>query len=80
MPWARITCTYSDWRRNYKRNIPGHDHAGEGQFVVDAKADAVQEMRASGQARFANVTANNVGTSGMAVKLAADPGVNFRQI
>jgi hypothetical protein len=78
--WYAITCSYDDWRRNYKRSHPAHSHQAEGQFVVDAKDNAVAEMAGSAQPRFAGVTTNQVATSGMRVKLPNDPGADFRQI
>lgn len=78
--WFAVTCSYSDWSRRYKRSYGAHSHDAEGAFVVAAKNDAVGEMHGSNQARFANVTSNQVGTSSMQVKLDNDPGAGYRQI
>ena len=78
--WYAITCSYSDWSRRYKRQHPVHSHDAQSAFVVAAKNDAVTEMQNSGQPRFANVTANQIGTSSMQVNLPNDPGNGYRQI
>lgn len=78
--WYTVTCSYSDWSRRYKHEHGVHSHAAEGAFVVAAKNAAVAEMRNSGQPRFANVAANQVGTSSMQVKLPNDPGDGYRAI
>lgn len=78
--WYTVTCSYSDWSRRYKHEHGAHSHDAEGAFVVAAKNAAVAEMRNSGQGRFATVTADQVGTSGMRVKLPNDPGDGYREI
>jgi hypothetical protein len=78
--WFTVTCSYSDWSRRYKHEHRSHSHDAEGAFVVAAKNAAVAEMQGSGQARFANVTVNQVGTSSMQVKLPNDPGDGYREI
>lgn len=78
--WFAVTCSHSDWQRGYKRSRGVHSHDLEAEFITDAKQDAVNEMRGSGQPRFANVTTGSIGTSGLRVKLPNDPGDAYRQI
>jgi hypothetical protein len=78
--WYTVTCSYTDWRRGYKRSHPAHSHQAQSQFIVAAKQAAVLELAASGQPRFANVPTNQIGTTGLQVNLPNDPGVGFQQI
>jgi hypothetical protein len=77
--WYSVTCSYSDWSRRYKRQHQVHNHDAQAAFVVAAKQDAVNEMQGSGQARFAGVTANQVGTTSLGDD-ANDPGQGYRAI
>jgi hypothetical protein len=78
--WATVTCSYSDWSRRYKHQYPAHNHDEAKAFVVTAKNDAVAELQGSGQARFANVTSNQLGTTALQTNMANDPGQGYKQI
>ena len=78
--WFSVTCSQADWQRSYKRTYRVHNHDAEAQFVVDAKDDAVNELRASRQAKFANVTTGDIGTTSLRVKMDNDPGTSYKQI
>ena len=78
--WYTVSCSYNDWTSSYKRSHPVHSHPEQAQFIVDAKQNAVNELIASGQPRFANVQTNQIGTTGLQVNMPNDPGINYRQI
>ncbi|CCI16607.1 hypothetical protein MICAF_210003 [Microcystis aeruginosa PCC 9807] len=81
MVWFTVRCSYADWQRDYKRShAVEHDHTAKLNFVSDAKEAAVNELRTSGNFRFANVISNYIGTSGLRENLPNDPGANYRQI
>ncbi|RCJ21657.1 hypothetical protein A6S26_23035 [Nostoc sp. ATCC 43529] len=80
MVWFTVRCSYADWQRDYKRSHAVHSHPAQANFITDAKNDAVNELHASGQPRFAHVTSHQIGTSGIRVNLPNDPKDNSRQI
>lgn len=78
--WFTVRCSYDTWSADYKRQYPAHNHDAQGAFVVAAKTAGVAALHGTGQAKYAHVALNDLGTTGLKVNLENDPGASFKQI
>lgn len=79
--WCSVTVTFTPrgYTQSYKRDIAVHNHNAAAAFVIDAKTDSLNRVNAQ-RPQNNQVGLNQLGTTGLAVYEANDPGVNYRLI